>query len=57
VLRKIFVPNRDEKTGVWRKKYIVRKSVLFSHQILCRRQHERKGAEGLYEEEKDDRIK
>jgi hypothetical protein len=39
--------------------YIVRKSVLFTHQILRRRSHERKGAEGIYEEEEeeDDEIK
>jgi hypothetical protein len=42
------------------KNYIMRKSMLFSHRILCRRQHEKK-AEGLYEEEEeeeeDDQIK
>ena len=33
--------------------YIKRNSFLFSHQILCRRQHEKKGVEGLYEEEEE----
>jgi hypothetical protein len=37
--------------------YVMRKSVLFYNQILSRRQHERKWAEGLYEEEDDDQIK
>jgi hypothetical protein len=29
---------------------MMRNYVLFSHQILCRRQHEKKGVEGFYEE-------
>jgi hypothetical protein len=31
--------------------YIMRNSVLFTRQILCRRSLEREGAKGLYEEE------
>jgi hypothetical protein len=34
MLRKIFVPNRDEETGVWRKLHIEEVYVIFSQNFM-----------------------